>query len=287
MDRFKSHKSRKKKFTFFSTVVCLCFIILFSNNSFIVGIGENTIGVFTNSLSKFFYGSIANSKEVFKNIFGTKAIREENENLKAENTELKEKLTNMENVISKEDFLKNEYELYKSMSDKLMKSHIVGRDVNSLFVRFSIDRGSKDGVSVGDIVVQGAQGDENKNYIEAVVGKVVEVGYNWSKVSSLVDSTSNISFKVVRTQTYGVISGQENNYLSGFMYKSDAEVEVGDKLVTSGIGGIFPKDLYIGEVVEMKSSVNNLEKLVYVKSPVDFSKLYRVFVLKNSGEHNE
>lgn len=71
------------------------------------------------------------------------------------------------------------------------------------------------------------------------------------------------------------------------MYKSDAEVEVGDKLVTSGIGGIFPKDLYIGEVVEMKSSVNNLEKLVYVKSPVDFSKLYRVFVLKNSGEHNE
>ncbi|MCI5997759.1 MAG: rod shape-determining protein MreC [Peptoniphilaceae bacterium] len=287
MDRFKSHKSRKKKFTFFSTVVCLCFIILFSNNSFIVGIGENTIGVFTNSLSKFFYGSIANSKEVFKNIFGTKAIREENENLKAENIELKEKLTNMENVISKEDFLKNEYELYKSMSDKLMKSHIVGRDVNSLFVRFSIDRGSKDGVSVGDIVVQGAQGDENKNYIEAVVGKVVEVGYNWSKVSSLVDSTSNISFKVVRTQTYGVISGQENNYLSGFMYKSDAEVEVGDKLVTSGIGGIFPKDLYIGEVVEMKSSVNNLEKLVYVKSPVDFSKLYRVFVLKNSGEHNE
>lgn len=287
MDRFKSHKSRKKKFTFFSTVVCLFFIILFSNNSFIVGIGENTIGVFTNSLSKFFYGSIANSKEVFKNIFGTKAIREENENLKAENIELKEKLTNMENVISKEDFLKNEYELYKSIGDKLMKSYIVGRDVNSLFVRFSIDKGSKDGVSVGDIVVQGAQGDENKNYIEAVVGKVVEVGYNWSKVSSLVDSTSNISFKVVRTQTYGVISGQENNYLSGFMYKSNAEVEVGDKLVTSGIGGIFPKDLYIGEVVEMKSSVNNLEKLVYVKSPVDFSKLYRVFVLKNSGEHNE
>lgn len=50
------------------------------------------------------------------------------------------------------------------------------------------------------------------------------------------------------------------------MYKSDAEVEVGDKLIRS-IGGIFPKDLYIGEVVEMKSSVNNLEKLVYVKSP--------------------
>ena len=103
----------------------------------------------------------------------------------------------------------------------------------------------------------------------------------------MVDTTSNISFKVVRTQDYGVISGQENYSLSGFMYKSDGDVVIGDKIVSSGIGGVFPRDLYIGEVVEVKSTENNLEKRVYVKSPVDFSKLFRVFILKNNGGNNE
>lgn len=52
-----------------------------------------------------------------------------------------------------------------------MKSYIVVRDVNSLFVRFSIDKGSKDGVSVGDIVVQGAQGDEIKITLKLLLKK--------------------------------------------------------------------------------------------------------------------
>lgn len=164
---------------------------------------------------------------------------------------------------------------------------MIALDNNSLFVRFNINKGSKDGVKVGDIIVQGTVGDKENTYIKAVVGKVVEVGYNWSKVSSLVDSASNVSFNVVRTQSYGAINGQENNLLSGFMYKSDADVVVGDKLVTSGRGGVFPRNLYIGEVTEVKSSENNLEKKVSVKSPVDFTTLFRVFVLKGNGESNE
>ena len=56
-----------------------------------MNIGENAIGTVTNSISRIIYSSIANSKEVFKNIFGSKAIREENEKLKVENAELKEK----------------------------------------------------------------------------------------------------------------------------------------------------------------------------------------------------
>ena len=70
------------------------------------------------------------------------------------------------------------------------------------------------------------------------------------------------------------------------MYKSDADVEIGDKIITSGIGSVFPRDLYIGKVSDVKLSENNLEKKVFVKSPVDFSKLFRVFVLK-SGDKNE
>lgn len=260
MNRFRNIKARKKKISFFTTVIILSSIIFFSNNSSIMNIGENAIGTVTSSISRIVYSSIASSKEVFKNIFGSKAIREENEKLKIENAELKEKNISMENIIAKEEFLKNEYNLYLKNKENLLSANVIALDNNSLFVRFNINKGSKDGVKVGDIIVQGTVGDKENTYIKAVVGKVVEVGYNWSKVSSLVDSASNVSFNVVRTQSYGAINGQENNLLSGFMYKSDADVVVGDKLVTSGRGGVFPRNLYIGEVTEVKSSENNLEK---------------------------
>lgn len=287
MNRFRNIKSRKKKISFFMTVIILSSIIFFSSTSSIMNIGENAIGTVTSSVSRLVYSSIASSKEVFTNIFGSKSIREENEKLKIENAELKEKNINMENIIAKEDFLKNEYNLYLQNKESLISANVIGLDNNNLFIRFNINKGSKDGVKVGDIIVQGTAGDEENTYIKAVVGKVIEVGYNWSKVSSLVDSTSNISFNIVRSQSYGAISGQENNLLSGFMYKSDADVVVGDRLVTSGRGGIFPRDLYIGEVTEVKSSDNNLEKKISVKSPVDFTTLFRVFVLKGNGGSNE
>lgn len=287
MNRFRNIKSRKKKISFFMTVIILSSIIFFSATSSIMNIGENAIGTVTSSVSRLVYSSIASSKEVFTNIFGSKSIREENEKLKIENAELKEKNINMENIIAKEDFLKNEYNLYLQNKESLISANVIALDNNNLFIRFNINKGSKDGVKVGDIIVQGTAGDKENTYIKAVVGKVIEVGYNWSKVSSLVDSTSNISFNIVRSQSYGAISGQENNLLSGFMYKSDADVVVGDRLVTSGRGGIFPRDLYIGEVIEVKSSDNNLEKKISVKSPVDFTTLFRVFVLKGNGGSNE
>lgn len=287
MNRFRNHKSRKKKISFVCTVIILCSIIVISSfNSYLLNLSENAIGTVTSSVSKIFYTSVASSVELFKKLFGTQSIRKENEKLISENTKLKEKILDMENVISKEEFLKNEYNLTLKNKKNLTKAYVVARDASSLFIRFTIDKGSKDNIKVGDIVVEGIELEDEEKAIKAVVGRVTEVGYNFSKVSSLVDSTNNISFKVVRSLDYGVISGQENDSLLGSMYKSDADVEIGDKIITSGIGSVFPRDLYIGEVSDVKLSENNLEKKVFVKSPVDFSKLFRVFVLK-SGDKNE
>lgn len=282
MNRFINIKSRRKKISFLTTVTILIFIIFFSKNSSITNIGENTIGTVTSYISKIFFSSISNSKEVFKNIFGSKYIREENEKLKVENAKLKEENVSMENIIAKEDFLKNEYNLYLKNKENILSANVIAVDNNDLLVKFNINRGKKDGVKVGDIIVQGMSGDKD-TYIKAVVGKVIDVQYNWSKVSSLVDYTGNISFTVVRSQTNGVISGQDNNLLSGFMYNVDSDVVVGDKLVTSGRGGVYPKDLFIGEVSEVNISSNNLEKKISVKSPVNFTNLFRVFVIRGEG----
>lgn len=284
MNRFKNHKSRKKKISFVFTIIILFSIIIVSNsNSYLLNLSENAIGSVTSSISKVFYASIFRSSEIFKKVFNTKSRIKENEDLRIENIKLKEKVLDMENVISNKDFLENEYNLMLKNKKNLTKAYVVAKDPGGLFIRFTIDKGSRDGIKKGDIVVEGASfGDEK--YIKAVVGKVIEVGYNFSKVSSLVDTTNNISFKIVTSGDYGVISGQENNLLLGSMYKSDSYVNVGDKVTTSGIGSVFSKDLYIGEVSDVKFSKNSLEKKVFVKSPVDFSKLFRVFVLKSGDK---
>ena len=233
MNRFRNHKSRKKKISFVCTVIILCSIIVISSfNSYLLNLSENAIGTVTSSVSKIFYTSVASSVELFKKLFGTQSIRKENEKLISENTKLKEKILDMENVISKEEFLKNEYNLTLKNKKNLTKAYVVARDASSLFIRFTIDKGSKDNIKVGDIVVEGIELEDEEKAIKAVVGRVTEVGYNFSKVSSLVDSTNNISFKVVRSLDYGVISGQENDLLLGSMYKSDADVEIGDKIIT-------------------------------------------------------
>lgn len=284
MNRFKNHKSRKKKISFIFTVIVLCSIIVVSSsNSYLLNISENAIGSVTSSISKVFYGSVFRFSEIFNKVFNTKSRIKENENLRVENIKLKEQVLDMESVISNKKFLENEYNLILKNKKNLTKAYVVAKDPGGLFIRFTIDKGSKDGIKKGDIVIEGASFEDEK-YTKAVVGKVTEVGYNFSKVSSLVDTTNNISFKIVSSGDYGVISGQENNLLLGSMYKSDAYVNVGDKVTTSGIGSVFPRDLYIGEVSDVKFSKNSLEKKVFVKSPVDFSKLFRVFILKSGDK---
>ena len=116
---------------------------------------------------------------------------------------------------------------------------------------------------------------------EGVVGRVAEVGDNWAKVISIVDENSKISFKVIRTQDGGVISDNVDGKLSGYLFDTKADVMKGDKLFTSGLGGMFVKDLYIGEIKDVVKKDEDLMKNIYIEPSVDFKKLYKVFIISD------
>ena len=83
----------------------------------------------------------------------------------------------MENIIFKELYLKSEYELLQNTQKKLKAANVIAKDPGNVFTRFVIDKGSADNVKIGDIILQGYF-DENSKVIEAVLGKVTEVGLN-------------------------------------------------------------------------------------------------------------
>ena len=172
----------------------------------------------------------------------------------------------------------------KNTNYSLIPAQVIGKEPGNWFDRFIIDKGSKDGVKKGDTVIQATETEDNIIQ-EGIVGRVVEVGDNWAKVISIIDENSKVSFKVIRTQDGGVISGNVddklNGKLNGYLFDAKADIMKGDKLFTSGLGGIFVKDLYIGEITDVIKKDEKLMKNIDIEPAVDFKKLYRVFIISN------
>ena len=276
MSFFKKYKGRM--------IVALVAIILIIIIGFTSGerLGltklENIIGRVINPVQKFFFNAGNWVSNFFNSIMEIGVLREENERLKLKVAELEEKNRIYEDIIGKTEYLKNEKELIENTSYNLIAAQVTGKEPGNWFDRFTIDKGLKDGVRKGDTVIQAVETEEGIIQ-EGIVGRIAEVGDNWAKVVSIIDGNNKIAFKVVRTQDGGVISGSEEGKLMGYLFDPDADVMKGDKLFSSGLGGIYLKDLYIGEITDVTIRDEDLTKNIEIEPAVDFKKLYKVFII--------
>src|SRR5699024_7070386 len=209
-----------------------------------------------NKLSSNMGNKLANSFTSIKNI--TK-LSKENQYLKKELAELKETNRDLEKIVRKYDFLKNEAELLKETNHDLVSAQITSKEPGNWYDIFTIDKGESDGIKRGATVIQGVE-LEDDIIEEGIVGRIGDVGDNWAKVVSVIDETNKISFKTTRTQDGGIVSGNIDNLLSGYLYDSKADIVEGDKLYTSGLGKIFVKNVYIGEIEEVIEVEEELTK---------------------------
>ncbi len=207
-------------------------------------------------------------------------VRKENEALRNLVLKLEEENRNYQNIIGKTDFLKNEADLLASTEYNLIEAQITGKEPGNWYHRFDIDKGTRDGIKIGDSVVQGIKLDQN-TVIEGIVGRVIDVGSNWSKVITIIDEQNKISFKILRTQDGGIINGSIDGIISGYLFDDKADVIKGDKLFTSGLGGGFIKDIYIGEIEDISSGEEEMVKTIKINPAIDFKKIYKVFIISN------
>jgi len=120
-------------------------------------------------------------------------------------------------------------------------ARVIARDPGPSSTTMTIDRGSRDGVAHGMAVVAP----------EGVIGRVVEVSYTVSRVALLTDHNSGIDAIVDRTRARGVLQGgSDGNCYMNYLNR-DADVKVGDRVLTSGLDNVFPKGMSIGEVVDV------------------------------------
>ncbi|MEI6306016.1 MAG: rod shape-determining protein MreC [Deltaproteobacteria bacterium] len=150
---------------------------------------------------------------------------------------------------------------------------VVGEDVTSWFRTMIIDRGSSSGIRQGMAVISA----------DGIAGQTVKVSTSTSRVLLMTDHASGIAAVIQRSRARGVVKGKGEGLCSMVFTNRDEDVKVGDQVVSSGIGGVFPKGLPIGEVTMVKRGEYGIFQTVTIRPVVNFSHLEEVLVVLRGG----
>ena len=203
----------------------------------------------------------------------------DNQTLRAENEEIRQNNLNVSEVAAENVRLRTMLD-YKKVANQfdLVTAAVVGRDLGTWNSTIIINRGSADGITK-DMPVVTSQG---------LVGSVVNVYTKVAKVQLILDPRSAVGTLVQRPESRvaAIVEGSSASPLTPRMVNiaRDADIIKSDKLITSGFGGIYPKGLLIGEVVDVVNEEGGLLKYAYLRPAVDFSRLEEVSVIIRSRE---
>lgn len=201
------------------------------------------------------------------------------EKLRYEIAALTEENRKLQDIVYRSDVLKREYELEKASAGELLPAKITARAPGSWFEAFTIDVGSADGVQKNATVVAGAEG-ESGSVVRGLVGKVTEVDAHHAVVKTLRDESIRVSVRSIRTSEGAMMTGMKDGQLEGYMFDRNADVIVGDRFLTSGLGGVFRSGIFVGEVVEVVSDESGLKKNIRLRPAVEVKNLMKVFVVE-------
>lgn len=226
-------------------------------------------------VADFFYAVSSGMKEAVGGFFfvlmEAKKIKEENQILRRKLEELIFKEENYYRQLEIENRrLYKLLELKEKSSYRLICARIVAYPPDEFFRVVYIDKGKKEGVKEKMPVVN-ARG---------LVGKVVEVYPDSAKVMLLVDRRFKVGVRVERTGDIGILQGTGNPEVCNLNYILNlAEPEVGDRVVTSGLGGVFPSGIGVGFILKIEKKPNYIFQQIEVKPAVDFGKIEEVFIM--------
>ncbi len=149
-------------------------------------------------------------------------------------------------------------------------AQVIAQDPSNLVKYIIIDQGSEDGIKLGMPVVTP----------QGLAGRISEVGARWSRVLLIIDPSSSVNAVVQSSRATGVVQGWQNGMLMIKFLPQGESLQVNDLILTSGIGGSFPKRLVIGQIVEVQKKDTDLFQQAVVKPSVDFRRLEFVLIIK-------
>lgn len=199
---------------------------------------------------------------------------EENIELKNEVVELQKQLYDNAELEKLYAWLSGFLDLKMRHSDfEFLAASVTGRESGNYSKVITLDVGSRAGIKLNMPIITE----------DGVVGYISEVGLNWSKVTTVVEANSSIGAFIERTGDAGIAKGSFEQAAEGkFMLRylpEDSVPVVGDRVLSSGYGSVYPRGLVIGYVESVVQNPYTRALDVTVKSRVDFVDLERVMVI--------
>ena len=152
---------------------------------------------------------------------------------------------------------------------RYLAAEIIANETSGLFNGIILNKGSRDGITVGMPVVTEL----------GLVGRIVAVRANYSQVLLITDSNSSVSARLQSTRAQGSVSGSAANQLRMTFIPLNTSIQINDVILTSGLGGNFPGDLIIGRVESVRQFEFELFQEAVVSSLIDFDSLEFVLII--------
>lgn len=204
-------------------------------------------------------------------------VMEQNEQLEAENAELRQQMVDY-------DRIKAENEAYKALANIQEKNSnttyvsgfVIGRDPLDEFGGFTLDKGTADGVAVNNAVIS------DRGYL---LGMVVEADPTSCKVMTILHPSFNAAGVVSRTRDNGIITGSADYAADGLCILSNLARSTlsreGDQVITTGLGGVFPPDVLVGVIKELTPEASGKSTLAVIQPGADPRTVRHVFIITN------
>lgn len=248
----------------------------------VLSLGENSVipsavNAFTNGLF-----SVTASATASADTASYDDLKTENEKLRQENAELRKQLADYYDVKQENAKLWKYYDLKKqNPSYKIQPAAVIMRDANDDFYSFTLDIGTSSGVSVNNPVIT-----EN-----GLVGWVYKADLTTCKVKSILSPDTKAGAVDKQSNDSGIISGSaalsDNNLTSLTKLEENNKIKQGDMIVTSGTGGIYPGNLIIGKVKEIKFNSYDASRYAVVEPYEDIRRITSAAVITDFDTKGE
>lgn len=219
--------------------------------------------------------AVEGMQNTWENYFALQEIREENETLKDEVAQLRIALQQERTAAEESRTLQELLELKHQLPLRTTAARVIGGSPDAHFRTLTIDKGTEDGIEADMAVI----------VPDGVVGRVIQPTARAAKVQLLIDSQAAAGAQVERSRARGVVVGTSSGLRLDYVVGS-ADIRIGDRVVTSGIEGIYPSSIdgnyprgfVIGHIESLRRGATQFEQ-VTVRPAVDFSSLETVLVV--------
>ena len=198
-------------------------------------------------------------------------LRKENEALRVEVESLRSKVSNLEEVKRENLRLKELLSLKEKVHQKAVAARVIGRDPSHWSQFIVINKGLRDGIRKNTVLV----------HPDGLVGRVISAGRHSARAILLVDGESRASAMSEKARVAGLIEGTGSLMLKMTYLDRTSEIEVGDIIISSGLGGIYPKGIPVGKVQLVGGEKDRPSLYALVKPFVSFSKLEEVLCVSS------